>query len=84
MYFSCEIVIEYLSLMISMPTIFAGSPRSVTSPSDQICSFILSIKLSLVVNNNKLSTYTVIISNPLLFVTHMCMGLILKVGIQNL
>ena len=61
-YFSCEIIIKFSFLVISMPMIFCGSTILVTVHLDWTSSFIFFIKSSLVADNNKLSTHTVIIS----------------------
>src|SRR6266850_5136749 len=57
-------------IWISIPTIFAGSPRSVTSHSPHIIPFISDISLTNVVNSNRSSTHTVMISKSPLRCLH--------------
>src|SRR5260221_2361751 len=61
-YLFCEMAIESLFNVISMPTILDGSPRSVTSHSAFISDFILFISLIVVANSNRSSTQTVMIA----------------------
>ena len=62
-YAFCLIEIELGDHVISIPMILKGSLRSVVSHSVHISFFIFFIRRSDVVNNNRLSTHTVIITN---------------------
>ena len=58
----CDMVMAWGSLLISMPMILEGSPRSVISHSDHKCFFISFISLIVDTNSNKSSTQMVIIA----------------------
>ena len=58
-----EIVTDWLPSAISIPTIFTGFPKSVSSHSASKFVFVHSISSSIVANNSKLSTQTVTIMN---------------------
>src|SRR6266850_386579 len=69
-YCFCKIITLVGFIWISIPTIFAGSPRSVTSHSPCIIPFISDISLTDVVNSNRSSTHTVMISKSPLRCLH--------------
>ena len=58
-YQHCEIVTEQSPRAISIPTIFTGSPRSVSSHSASRLVFVLSINSFVVANSNRSLTQTV-------------------------
>src|SRR5580692_7473851 len=61
-FFFCIMIIEFLSLVISMPIILEGSPRSVISHLEFKSLFPLLFDLADEVNSNKLSTHNIMIS----------------------
>src|SRR5258708_12076567 len=63
----CDIVIVSSDLVISMPIILEGSPRSVTSHCEHRSFFILFIIWLDPANNNKSSTYMVMMSTSSFF-----------------
>ena len=60
-----EIAIESGVIVISIPMILVGSPRSVTSHLLLMSNFILSISMIVIANSNRSSTHTVIIVRSL-------------------
>src|SRR6266850_3227226 len=72
-YFFCDMITSVGFIKISIPTILEGSPRSVTSHSPHIISFISDISFIDVANSSRSSTQTVMISKSSLCCLHIYM-----------
>src|SRR6266851_7719783 len=62
-YCHCKIVMEWLPNVILIPTIFTGSPKSVSSHSASRFAFVCSISSSIIANNSRLLTQMMTMMN---------------------